>query len=1033
MASSNDIFSGKRNFSGRQGEQIYNTELYLLYEIMKHFLDEPTNPDPHFGPHTDLKKAGALWMDRQTNPGFAHVMYHDNDDVWKPIFDDWFKIIKEIRYAGGKPENPVEGQLWISDSGVLHWFNGSQFVPIKSSLADTMDLDVRAFENFLLIDPLKMSGGYMIENLSRLVEAAKGIIEWKPSTLYQLGAMVYYTDPGTGETKFYRYENRNNNWGGATSHTSELTWAAEFATQKIFPIDLKAQYLVPSEVLDKIFIEGLYASRSMYDKLSDVTIQMSLEVYNGKTITAVHVNPVALKNIRKRIVWIENNSQSSEYMRIKAGPENTEYYGFSGGFGTLLVKNDDYLVKADGIQLQPSKAANYDFVYALTYEFEPRIKNEGLLYKGNLTLSNQTIIYIGQIDPADKLLIMVQGLVLEDYYYSYDPYNPDGLIRFNGFDIDGNITDDPVKIHRPLFEGRSDVTVLRFRNKTSTNIMTGSMVSDWTSPTGKKGYQASLDLPSGFIKPLLFVQGPNTSYAGDYTIVNGKAVVVGIEPGSVYYWVDIVRHDNYDTEVSRGIVPADNKIPLPANENELRMGEALPMLFVDGFYIVARDIDMSDSDYIQIHGLIAGQEYILLKDRQDENFQTLFDSEVSFTTIPMKDQIDDAVVYIDRKVIIDGGATYSSASLTDNAVNNEIRMIIGDGRETWRKLDPQTKQWVDITDQNYIVSLDIASAGYSVDDRTINILQNFGPVECAYYAYRFADNIEKPLIKGYTSNWIDISGPGVSGDEIFYKLDFRHSYPIGVNALHVWMNGVKQTITEHKVTETNPATGSLRDVQGFLIKRPTDENGAMLPINPTCYYIIERPEAGEYSSCTFEELTDPIGVSTYRTSNIILSPGVPRLYIDGYRQPNTSFVVEDMSTITITEPVLGNFRDFISVKDKNGNLVITHGLQSKSTVILEMRQDYRLRERSIQLTEDNLLHMIQGATVLIDASTMYKENKTIPREFFHSLASEMSVYINGANYGKDFSKVKNQDAITLTNIEVVKTLAAGDIITLEWR
>ena len=115
------MFKGNRRFDGRQGEQILNEEQYLLYEILKHFLDVPT--DSTAGPESNLEKAGALWLDRQSSPGYSHIMYHDSDDTWKPIFDDWFKIIKEIRSLE-IPLNPREGQLWINDEGIMHWFNG---------------------------------------------------------------------------------------------------------------------------------------------------------------------------------------------------------------------------------------------------------------------------------------------------------------------------------------------------------------------------------------------------------------------------------------------------------------------------------------------------------------------------------------------------------------------------------------------------------------------------------------------------------------------------------------------------------------------------------------------------------------------------------------------------------------------------------------------------------------------------------------------------------------------------------------------
>ena len=168
------MFKGNRRFDGRQGEQILNEEQYLLYEILKHFLDVPT--DSTAGPESNLEKAGALWLDRQSSPGYSHIMYHDSDDTWKPIFDDWFKIIKEIRSLE-TPLNPREGQLWINDEGIMHWFNGTKFVPIKTAMANSIDFDTNSFQNFLVLDSLKMTGGYIVDTLTKLISISGNLEE----------------------------------------------------------------------------------------------------------------------------------------------------------------------------------------------------------------------------------------------------------------------------------------------------------------------------------------------------------------------------------------------------------------------------------------------------------------------------------------------------------------------------------------------------------------------------------------------------------------------------------------------------------------------------------------------------------------------------------------------------------------------------------------------------------------------------------------------------------------------------------------
>ena len=103
----------------------------------------------------------------------------------------------------------------------------------------------------------------------------------------------------------------------------------------------------------------------------------------------------------------------------------------------------------------------------------------------------------------------------------------------------------------------------------------------------------------------------------------------------------------------------------------------------------------------------------------------------------------------------------------------------------------------------------------------------------------------EPLIKGYTDTWEEI------GDELFYRLNSEHSYPLDQNALSVWIHGVKQNIREHYIVESaNDGNGVYqKTVYGFIIPKPTDEKGNELAEKPTAFYIIERPENGEYKSC----------------------------------------------------------------------------------------------------------------------------------------------------------------------------------------
>ena len=244
---------------------------------------------------------------------------------------------------------------------------------------------------------------------------------------------------------------------------------------------------------------------------------------------------------------------------------------------------------------------------------------------------------------------------------------------------------------------------------------------------------------------------------------------------------------------------------------------------------------------------------------------------------------------------------------------------------------------------------------------------------------------------------------------------------------------VKQNIKEHYIVENKSKDGNEeRIVQGFLLPKPTDEHGNELEKKPTCFYIIERPEAGEIKSCVVEELKNPVGINTYITNEAILAPGVPRLFIDGYRQPQNAYIINNMNTITLIEPVLTEAKNTVMVTNEYGESKFVE-VESRSTVIVEVRRDYRLREKTVELTKDVLEYMIQGATAVFDSGMIFAKDQKLPQDLFMSKLTEINIFVNGAAYGKDFTKMKDQDAIVLTNLNIVNLLQPGDKITFEWR
>lgn len=1066
------MFKGNRRFDGRQGEQILNEEQYLLYEILKHFLDVPT--DSTAGPESNLEKAGALWLDRQSSPGYSHIMYHDSDDTWKPIFDDWFKIIKEIRSLE-TPLNPREGQLWINDEGIMHWFNGTKFVPIKTAMANSIDFDTNSFQNFLVLDSLKMTGGYIVDTLTKLISISGNLEEWKPNHNYNIDNLFYY-NYGTLEAPNIKFFECIKNFTSSNDFKLDIPYIiyegdeeTEIATMR--EVNLKAQFLIPSEYLDKIFIAGQYAENkievdikdlntiSTYEKLSDVCVQMSLNIFQGKLVTVVHVNPIALKNIDKKIIKIEKDkSNYNEYAMIKVDPEYTEFYGIKGAYGQLLLKNVDYMVKPNGIQLITSEDENsitafdeFDFIYCVTYEFEQWIKTKGKLIKDTIKLSNRTSIWIGELEPDDKLLIFTNGLCLEDFYYNYDAST--GFVIFNGYDINGKVTDISDNIVKPLFEGKTDVAIMRFKKKTNIGIFTPEnldnhlvnegeteLYNSYKDADGVTKYNVRIHIPKDFVKPLVFVQGPNLELTlQDYEMLDEEtAIIYDAEVGAAYYVVDAVRNDGYNLYARSGVI--DETLQILVDDYDLVSEEALPLIFIDGFYISNADLYYEDSRHITIEGLKEGQTYTLLKDKRNNDYQLLYDGTISFTTIPLTETIDDALVYIAGSLIIDGQSVTTVNLNTDGVVNNQVKLVNTEDGQKWyifrNKLNENDiyvgGEWIELSDNKVLdpdntlcTELNLSSSGYSIEHNSINILQNFGNKTCTYYAYKFCNNIEKPLIKGYSLDYIDLD------NEIFYELERGHTYTLGINSLHVWINGVKQKIRETIYTKTYD-NGITRDIKGYTVEKPVDYKGEPLKVMPTPFYIIEEPEEGEYKSCQFEYLTEMISKNSYYSYNSILAPGMVRVFIDGYRQPQESFIVNDINTLTLLESPITDLNNIIQINDKFNNEKFIE-VKSRSTVLVEVRQDYSLKERTIQLTQNNIDECIQGNTMILSKSNIFKDDKKLLASLFLALESEINIYINGAMYGDDFTLIRNQDLIILNDSKIVRNLRKNDYITFEWR
>lgn len=147
---------------GRGSEQLYNEQLYKIFESIKHLLDipeenraTPDKPDLH----------GSLWLDTVKNE-----LNYFNKDIgeWDNIFRDKFKIVDNL-LNNFPPDRPVYGQLWINQD-VLMFYNGYEWRPIKALMQDGSQINLSVFEDFLMLSPLNPLGNRIINDQSQIPE-----------------------------------------------------------------------------------------------------------------------------------------------------------------------------------------------------------------------------------------------------------------------------------------------------------------------------------------------------------------------------------------------------------------------------------------------------------------------------------------------------------------------------------------------------------------------------------------------------------------------------------------------------------------------------------------------------------------------------------------------------------------------------------------------------------------------------------------------------------------------------------------------
>lgn len=723
-----------------------------------------------------------------------------------------------------------------------------------------------------------------------------------------------------------------------------------------------SQFLMPSVDMDRFFINGQFTND--YDRVSNVAIQYPTDNLSGKVASAVHVNPAKLASITKKLVIVDKTSPV-----IPVAEYNTEYYGFKGGAGHLLLKTADssteYYSVAEGVRLSPVAALMYDFVLCVTYQFKDA-KQEGSLAKGKIRLNGQNSIYIGQL--ADPICVFVQGLYLDEdsANYTYDSTN--GFLNIS-------------------LESKMDVGVIATPQKEIGTI---------TQLDGSG--RGIITMTKTYNKPLVFVYGEALDKSlADFTqgvAANANKLYVYDAQIGMRYAIIESDGDAADAQmfVKSGITTTTS---IPCDFTEIP-GDIKPIVFVNGLLVTQGDITRNTDGSITTYGMQAGMQYVLLKDPAS---RLVFNDTASFATTATG-SMDEALVYVESHLICDSKAVYVT-KLPSTGVPGEARLLISNGTEDWYTYS-KTTGWTIVTDATLISLLNQTALGYSTGRNTISILQNLGNVDAVYYAYSFGNSIEQPLLRGVIET---------NETDTTYKVAFNHTFPPGVNALSVWLDGIRQY----------PNTNSDASLPNGVAEVGSSQIQLAEPIAGNLFYVIERPEKAETRSCQREVLTIDnrvAGTSSIYQTTIPMYPGNLRVFIGGLRQPPEAYKVIDAYTIMIKDPIIGSMDNYpVETVEIDGEIVnVNHTVYDK--ILIEVRQDYNLREITLPV---RYAGQNEWTTAAVNATDARSGGDGLPSSILDSKDFVM-IYINGMAYGKEYTINQDRQSIVLTNEDVTSCL-----------
>ena len=744
----------------------------------------------------------------------------------------------------------------------------------------------------------------------------------------------------------------------------------------------KKTYLVPYDQYGKLFDNGLFIhpTDSKYHKLSDVSVQYDTTSKEEQE-SWIHVNAHKVFKIEKKLIKI-NKAGSEAYRVYGLFDNNTElYYLDESGQGIAMIpykpdslKAYDYKAFNGGIEIISAKAKAATYIYSMSYVFQDT-PNPGKLIRNDFTIGSQSEVQIGQL--TKRPLIFLDGLYLEQTKYNY--HSDTGKVQINDTII------NPMDMMAVVFQDMESTGEKEINNVTGPG--TDTLVGTFTNAVN-------------FKKPLAFVSGvmgtnvvspEEIAFQGTSLVIKNwgldtieaPARVMVVEADNMY-----LCHGNFDDSC---IITNDGISNNPNDEY---------LLFIDGLLMSSRELDVSEHQ-IRIANAKKGQQYVLLKIKDNSNTALSFDNKVMNFTIAinnedgtMYNECNDAVIFADGKMIPMEDSVYRDKLPIRGSSGQIIKVknkTLSSEVYNYYSWDEDNKRWDIISDMDTIHQITSFIKGNysngSIMLDSVGLEQKKG----TYYAYTYSNGVEEPLLKGIQR---------LRRDQTEYAVNVEHMFNNNQGALSVYTN----KLLNFEVQEESSNTGK------FIIPILTSDEGTDPYENGELLYYIERPEKNEIVSCEKEVLTAANRTMDFNggyTTNISLLPGVVNVYVNGVRLTRQDFTIVNENTLIIHKQIVGNQNNYdpdnrdtwnkFLFYEKNETVSIE--CNRDDHILVEVRQDYNLKSQTIKSRYSG-------------QRTFYTEDDGIPKSLLIS-QDLIKIFIDGVIYTGEYTINRESGSITL--------------------